>query len=143
MHEEETFTRLTEDAKPFIWHADSKHLYQQAFNIFIPLTIFSYPESVPSVLIGIFDGYAVARYLQFYKYIDFVDHSRYIGSSFSDVFYDFAFEEEPGSHFPRNLEKSDSILNFYGKDVKILLMDIRSGAGGALYPKGIRVLVLQ
>jgi hypothetical protein len=111
---------------------------------------------VPTIVIGIFDGYAVARY-PFFKIIFscyfLVSHFYlyfcifvfcfwnfdliiciYVGTGFADVFYDFSIAEESISHFSRDIETSKLPTNIYGQSVKVLLMDIRAGAGGALYP---------
>lgn len=77
-------------------------------------------EDIPEVVIGIFDGYAVARY---------------VGQGFADVFYDFSFAEDASSHFERviNAPVHHLPVNIYGDKVKVLLLDAREGAAGALY----------
>lgn len=58
---------------------------------------------------------------------------KYVGTGFADVFYDFSVAEESTSHFSRDVDAAKVPTNFYGRNVKVLLMDVRSGAGTALY----------
>ncbi len=58
---------------------------------------------------------------------------RYVGRGFSDVFFDFSFTEDTETHFQRDIKQQSSPLNFNGKSVRVLLTDIRSGAGNVLY----------
>ena len=60
--------------------------------------------------------------------------SIYVGTGFADVFYDFSVAEESISHFSRDVDAVKLPTNIYGQNVKVLLMDVRAGAGGALYP---------
>lgn len=85
---------------------------------FVELSDVTEVVEVPTFVIGIFDGYAVARY---------------VGTGFADVFYDFSVAEEAISHFLRDFDSAKFPTNIYGQNVKVLLMDIRAGAGSALY----------
>eukprot|EP01111_Echinosteliopsis_oligospora_P016519 TRINITY_DN689_c0_g1_i5.p1 TRINITY_DN689_c0_g1~~TRINITY_DN689_c0_g1_i5.p1 ORF type:complete len:1208 (+),score=338.40 TRINITY_DN689_c0_g1_i5:237-3860(+) len=77
-------------------------------------------KNIPEVMIGIFDGYTA---------------SKYVGHGFSDVFYDFSYNEDAAhlALLPHDFaQKHEHTINLAGESVKVKIMDIRAGSGSAL-----------